>query len=175
LGDDLSTAENNAFADVLEANALYANSFGLSGLDARASKGLGVLTCIDSRMEPLAMLGLKPGDAKILRNAGARATDDALRSLVLATNLLGVSRVMVVAHTDCALANTSDNDLRERVRENVHANADLDALEIHAMPDPHAALVADVERIRNCPMLPPQVVVAGFEYDVDSGLLRSVT
>ena len=76
--------------------------FHTTGLEARAAQGLAVLTCIDSRIEPLAMLGLRPGDAKILRNAGARVTSDVLRSLVLASNLLGVERVMLIAHTDAA-------------------------------------------------------------------------
>ena len=76
------------FADVLTANQAYAGAFRLAELEARAAKGLGVLTCMDSRIDPLAMLGLEPGDAKILRNAGARVTEDALRTLVLASYLL---------------------------------------------------------------------------------------
>jgi len=88
-------SHERTFADVLAANETYANGFSLRGLQARAAKGLAVLTCIDSRIEPLAMLGLRPGDAKILRNAGARVTDDALRSLVLAVNLLAVTRICV--------------------------------------------------------------------------------
>ena len=85
------------FAAELEANHRYSDGFELGGLDARAARGLAVLTCMDSRIEPLAMLGLRPGDAKILRNAGARVTDDVLRTLVLAAYLLGVDRTMVVA------------------------------------------------------------------------------
>ena len=74
-----------------------------------------VITCIDSRIDPLAMLGLKAGDAKIIRNAGARVTSDALRSLVLAVNLLGVDRVCVVQHTNCAMADSSDEEIRARI------------------------------------------------------------
>ena len=94
-------SSEQTFADVLAANETYADDFPLPGLPAHAAKGLAVLTCIDSRIEPLAMLGLVPGDAKILRNAGARVTDDVLRTLVLASYLLGVDRAMVIAHTDC--------------------------------------------------------------------------
>src|SRR5581483_4281305 len=94
----------DAFADLLAANELYAESFGSPRLPARAAKGLAILTCMDSRIDPLAMLGLRPGDAKILRNAGARVTDDVLRTLVLASCLLGVHRAMVIAHTDCRMA-----------------------------------------------------------------------
>jgi len=88
------------FDDVLAANETYARDFQLAGLPARAASGLAVLTCI----EPLPMLGLRPGDAKILRNAGARITDDVLRTLVLASYLLGVERLMVIAHTSCRMA-----------------------------------------------------------------------
>ena len=96
--------ELRVFDDILAANRRYAESFALAGLDPRAARALGVLTCIDSRIEPLDMLGLAPGDAKILRNAGARVTDDVLRTLVLASYLLGVDRAMVVAHTKCRMA-----------------------------------------------------------------------
>ena len=102
---------DDAFADVLAANQDYAARFSLAGLEAGAARGLAVLTCMDSRIDPLAMLGLAPGDAKILRNAGARVTDDVLRTLVLASYLLGVDRVMVVAHTSCRMAGGSEQDV----------------------------------------------------------------
>lgn len=161
------------FADILEANRRYVSDFSLGSLRAPAALGLGVLTCIDSRIEPLAMLGLRPGDAKIVRNAGARVTDDALRSLVLATNLLNVRRIMVVVHTDCAMAKTTDEALREELAHRYPA-ARLDDFPFHAMPDPHAALLSDVERLRGCGLLPPGTEVAGFEYDVRSGALRQL-
>src|SRR3954453_12063957 len=103
------------FHDLLDANARYRAEFHDSGQPGVAAKGLAVLTCIDSRIDPLAMLGLKAGDAKIIRNAGARVTDDALRSLVLAVSLLGVTRVCVVQHTECALVGSTDDEMRARV------------------------------------------------------------
>src|SRR3989441_1737385 len=106
---------DETFADVLAANEAYARSFPHRGLQARAAQGLAVLTCIDSRIDPLAMLGLRPGDAKILRNAGARVTDDVLRTLVLASYLLGVDRVMVVAHTDCRMAGGTEDDVHRAI------------------------------------------------------------
>ena len=111
------------FADVMAANALFAQSYVDRKLAARAAKGLAVLTCMDSRIEPLAMLGIVPGDAKIMRNAGARVTEDALRSLVLATNLLGVDRICVVAHTDCAMSKTTDAELQARIGAATGADA----------------------------------------------------
>src|SRR5579875_155096 len=104
------------FADVLEGNQRYAASYELGGLAPVAAKGLAVLTCMDSRIDPLGMLGLAPGDAKILRNAGARVTDDVLRTLVLAVYLLGVTRIMVVAHTSCRMAGGSEADVHEAIR-----------------------------------------------------------
>lgn len=160
------------FSDILDANREYAAGFQLGELAAPAAKGLGVLTCIDSRIEPLAMLGLAPGDAKIVRNAGARLTDDALRSLVLATNLLDVRRVMVVAHTDCAMARPAERIRAELARR--HPGHDLADFDVQAAPDQHEVLRADVERLRACPLLPDGVVVAGFVYDVTTGLLRQV-
>ena len=91
------------FDDVLESNRRYAHTFDLAGIDPHAARGLGVLTCIDSRIEPLTMLGLRAGDAKIFRNAGARVTDDVIRSMIAAVHLLNVHRVAVVQHTNCAM------------------------------------------------------------------------
>jgi carbonic anhydrase len=104
-----------AFADVLAGNAAYVEQFRLADLEARAAKGLAVLTCMDSRIDPLGMLGLKPGDAKILRNAGARVTDDVLRTLVLASWLLGVDRIMVIAHTRCRMADGTEDDVHAAI------------------------------------------------------------
>src|SRR3970040_534056 len=103
--------------DLLEANRRSRAEFHDAGVAGVAARGLGVITCIDSRIDPLAMLGLQAGDAKIIRNAGARCTDDALRSLILAANLLGVHRVCVVQHTDCAMAGKSEAEMQARVRE----------------------------------------------------------
>ena len=96
----------SSFDDVLAANREYAPPSLDEGGPGQAAKGLAVLTCMDSRIEPLATLGLQRGDAKIMRNAGARVTDDVLRTLVLANALLNVERVLVMAHTDCAMAGT---------------------------------------------------------------------
>jgi carbonic anhydrase len=161
------------FHDILEANAEYARSFDLQGLQAPAARELGVLTCIDSRIEPLPMLGLRPGDAKIFRNAGARVTRDVLRTLSIASHLLAVRRIMVVAHTDCAMA-TTDDELRARMLA-VHPELEDAAFDLElraAGSDPHATLRSDLERLRSSGVLAPGTVVGGFEYDVHTGLLR---
>src|SRR6201991_2184182 len=107
----------DAFDDLYDANAKFAESFGRSELPGRAARGPGGGTCMDSRIAPLGLLGLRPGDAKILRNAGARVTDDVLRTLVLGTYLLGVDRAMVVAHPRCRMAAGPEDAVHAAVRE----------------------------------------------------------
>lgn len=160
------------FEDMVEANQAYASQFDLAGIPARAAKGLALVTCMDSRIEPLATLGLVPGDAKILRNAGARVTDDTLRSLALATLYLGVERIAVMQHTGCALAGKSDDELRSGFPEDQRAVADRWAF--MAMPDPDHELVRDVEAVRSCELIPSTVVVEGWRYQVETGAIVTV-
>lgn len=159
------------FSDVLEANSAYAASYSLAALEARAAKGLGVLTCMDSRIDPLRMLGLAPGDAKILRNAGARVTDDVLRTLVLASYLLGVDRVMVVAHTGCRMSGVSEDDVHAAVA--AAGGPDTRSISFLTAQDQEAALRADVQRIESWPYL-GSITVGGFLYDLTTGRLRHV-
>jgi carbonic anhydrase len=155
------------FDDVLAANEEYAKGFRHDGLESVAARGLAVLTCMDSRIEPLAMLGLRPGDAKILRNAGARVTDDVLRTLVLATYLLGVRRVMVITHTDCRMTGTEE-DVHAAVLE--EGGPDTRSLAFLMAEDPAAAVRDDVQRLRSWPYL-RQLEVGGFVYSVETGRL----
>ncbi len=157
---------DEVFSDVLAANEAYAHDFRLAGLQAHAARGLAVLTCIDSRIEPLAMLGLAPGDAKILRNAGARVTDDVLRTLVLASYLLGVSRAMVIAHTKCRMAAGGENEVHTAVGE--AGGPDTRSLAFLVTSDQEATLRGDVQRLQSWPYL-TRLRVAGFLYDVDTG------
>jgi carbonic anhydrase len=163
---DASVPSDQTFADVLSANKSYADEFGLAGLQARAARGLAVLTCIDSRIEPLAMLGLAPGDAKILRNAGARVTDDVLRTLVLASYLLGVDRAMVIAHTKCRMATGSEDDVHTAVGE--AGGPDTRSLAFLVTSDQESTVRADVQRVQSWPYL-TRLRVGGFLYDVDTG------
>lgn len=160
------------FDDLLQANKRYAAKFHDSGVAGKAAKQLAVLTCIDSRIDPLAMLGLIPGDAKIIRNAGARVTDDALRSLVLASNLLDAKRICVVQHTDCAMAKSSEAEIAAKVA--AASGADTAGMHFCAMDDQTAALREDVAKVRACPLIPAGTEVAGFLYDVHSGELTPV-
>lgn len=160
------------FDDLLDANRRYRTEFHDSGVAGTAAKGLAVLTCIDSRIDPLALLGLRAGDAKIIRNAGARVTDDALRSLVLAANLLGVTRVCVVQHTDCAMVGTTNEELRARVGD--LRGVDATEWEFLATMDQLTTLRADLALIASCPLLPADLQVGGFVFDVHTGELVPV-
>ena len=162
----------NGFEDLLAANETYAARFTATGLPGKAARGLAVVTCMDSRIEPLQMLGLSTGDAKILRNAGARVTDDVLRTLVLAVHLLGVDRVMVVAHTQCRMATVTDDEVHAAIREG--AGIDTRSLEFRTMDDQEATLAADVQRIRSSPYLPAGLPVVGCRYDVATGRVEVV-
>lgn len=158
----------DSFADVLAANADYGKQFSDPGRPGKAARGLAVITCMDSRISPLEMLGLEPGDAKILRNAGARVTDDVLRTLVLAVHLLDVNRVMVVAHTDCRMTKVTDAQVHE---EMLSRGYDTRSLEFRTISDQRAELALDVQRIRSSPYLPKDVAVIGCVYDVKTGLI----
>ena len=163
--------DDQTFADVLAANEGYADEFRLAGLASRAARGLAVLTCMDSRIEPLKMLGIAPGDAKILRNAGARVTDDVLRTLVLADHLLGVDRVMVVAHTNCRMASGTEDDVHAAIRAT--GGPDTRSISFLTTSDQESALREDVQRVRSWPYL-DNLAVGGFLYDLGTGRLRRV-
>jgi len=165
-------ASTNPFADLLAANQEFARTFALSGFDGVARAGVALVTCMDSRIDPLGMLGLKPGDAKIFRNPGGRVTDAALEALVLGTHLLNVNRIMVVPHTRCAMASSTEAELHERVTASAGQDSTWQAF--HVVADQRAALRGDVQRVRTHPLIPENVAIGGFLYDVDSGLLDQI-
>jgi carbonic anhydrase len=117
------------------------------------------------------MLGLRPGDAKIVRNAGARVTDDVLRTLVLASYLLGVDRAMIIAHTDCRMAAGSEDDVHRAVRD--AGGPDTRSLSFLVASDQEGTVRADVQRVRSWPYL-ARLEVGGFMYDVDTGRIAQI-
>jgi carbonic anhydrase len=157
------------FDDVLSANEEYAKRFQNEGLGGRAARGLALVTCMDSRIDPLAMLGMHAGDMKIIRNAGARVTDDVLRTLVLAVHLLGVERILVVPHTNCKMASGDDGMVHEALSE--ATGLDTRWMDIGTTPDQIGALQHGLTRIRTMPYIPSSVTVAGAIYDVFTGRL----
>jgi len=158
------------FDDLLAANREFADHFTLSGFDGVAHAGIALVTCMDSRIDPLRMLGLEPGDAKIFRNPGGRVTEAALEALVLGVHLLGVERILVIPHTRCAMASATQDELRARVGESAGQDASWQTFGV--VEDQEAALQDDVRMVRSHPLIPDTVAVGGFLYDVDTGLLH---
>ena len=167
-----SSSQPAEFDDIFAANQAFANSFEHSHLTGTATRGLAIVTCMDSRISPLAVVGMQAGDAKILRNAGARVTDDVLRTLVLATYLLGVKRVLVMPHTDCRMANNNEAEIHAMIDK--QHGVDTRSIEFRTVDDQQSALFSDVTRIRTFPLLPKDLVVVGAIYDVATGLLNAV-
>jgi carbonic anhydrase len=155
------------FDDLLAANASYAASFDEGHFDGVAHAGVAIVTCMDSRIDPLRMLGLGHGDAKIFRNPGGRVTHEALEALVLGVHLLGVDRILVIPHTRCAMASSSEEELHARV--STSAGMDASWQPFHVVHDQLAALAEDVHKVRSHPLIPDSVRVGGFMYDVDTG------
>lgn len=159
----------NDFSDLISANKSFAEDFDLGGFDGVARAGVAIVTCMDSRIDPLRMLGLTHGDAKIFRNPGGRVTDQALEALVLGVHLLNVQRILVVPHTRCAMASSSLEQVREKVAAS--AGQDVSWQTFNMVPDQRAALADDVHKVVAHPLIPDTVKVGGFIYDVDTGLL----
>lgn len=164
-----NSADHEKFADLIKANEQYAQGFKYSDLSGSAAKGLAVVTCMDSRINPLSVVGMRSGDAKILRNAGARVTEDVLRTLVLATYLLNVDRILVMPHTDCRMAQSDESTLHDEIEKQY--GIDTRSLEFRVTKDQEAALATDLTRIRAYPLIRQGVSVVGAIYDVKSGVI----
>jgi carbonic anhydrase len=149
---------------LLEANEGYAEARANLG-GARPSRQLAVVTCMDARIDVFAALGLHLGESHVIRNAGGRITDDVLRSLALSSHVLGVDTVVVMQHTQCGLVGVTDEDLRRRT------GADLGFFPID---DHAAALREDITLLAETSFLGPIKVIAGFIYDVDTGVIDDV-
>jgi len=162
----------SAFDDLLTANEKYADTFDLGGFDGIAHAGVALITCMDSRLDPLAMVGLSPGDAKILRNPGGRVTDQVLVALVLGAAALNVDRVMIIEHTRCAMAASDYEGLIDKISRANGSNAAW--LSFGVINDQEQTLKGDALRVRAHPLIPDSVAVGGFLYDVDTGRLRLV-
>lgn len=161
-----------SFDDLLERNADYADSFTDANFDGVARAGIGIVTCMDSRIEPLAMLGLKLGDAKILRSPGGRVTTSVLNGCVLGVQLLKVDRIMIIPHTRCAMATGTDADVRRRIMETNGVNASW--MSFGASPDQMTHVHEDVEMVRSHPLIAGRAEIGGFMYDVDTGRLAQI-
>jgi carbonic anhydrase len=163
---------HDSFSAEIAANDEYIKTFKYSELTGTAQQGLAIVTCMDSRINPLSVVGMKSGDAKILRNAGARVTDDVLRTLVLATYLLGVQRILIMPHTNCRMAQVDDVEIHREI--DTKYGVDTSEIEFKTVPDQRQALIEDVQKVRSYRLLNKDVVVGGAIYDVATGKITPI-
>ena len=178
-------------SEVLEANARYASEFGEKGkLALPPARRFAVLTCMDARLDPAKFAGLAEGDAHVIRNAGGRASDDAIRSLVISYKLLGTKEFFIIHHTDCGMLFFTDEAIRDLLASSLET-AELgpegfrdvgqgpgsragDFINWLTIKDERQAVLDDVERVRTHPLIPKEIPVYGYIYDVRSGKLIEV-
>jgi carbonic anhydrase len=162
----------SAVDEVLARNRDYAAAFTQGDAPRAPTLPLVVLTCIDARAQPARFLGLGVGEAHVVRNAGGRATDDALRSIIVSTHLLGTRECMVIHHTDCGMGTFTNEEVRARLKADTGASAE----HIDFMPftDLESSVRDDVGAIRANPLMPTDLEVSGWIYDVRSGRLNEV-
>jgi carbonic anhydrase len=159
--------------ELLEANREFAAGFDRGDLEIPPAKPVVILTCIDARIDPAKALGLEIGDAHVIRNAGGRASDDAIRSLLISSWLLGTREVLVIHHTDCGMAKFTDDVLAGKIKE--ETGQDASGIEFLTFEDLDESVRDDVERLRRWrATLPEGVSVSGHVYDVRSGAIREV-
>lgn len=159
--------------DLLAANEVFARSFDLGNLNVRPRRHAAVLACMDSRILFEHCLGLRPGDAHMIRNAGGIATDDAIRSLIVSHHLLDTQEFIIINHTDCGLLKVKEHDLRAKLTEKMGVVASEPA-HFHAFDDLEGNVREQVRRVRSHPWIPKQIPVRGFIYDVKTGKLKEV-
>jgi carbonic anhydrase len=155
---------------LLAENERYVEAFDRSALTAAPLSGLAVIACMDARLDVEEALGLRTGDAHIIRNAGGLATDDAIRSLVVSQQLLGTDEVVIIGHTQCGLLGLDDEALRARLERTMGDGANL---EFGGFEDLDASVLGQVERVRTHPWVKP-VPVHGLVFEVETGRLREV-
>jgi carbonic anhydrase len=157
--------------ELLDANRRFAESSPEGRLDARPSRRLAIVTCMDARLDLGAALGLGDGEAHVLRNAGGVITDDVIRSLALSQRKLGTREVMLIHHDDCGMEKISDDGFRAELQQATGASP---AFAIESFDDVEADVRESILRVRRCELLPHRDQVRGFVYDVDTHRLREV-
>jgi carbonic anhydrase len=158
--------------DLLRNAAAYAETFEPSGLSAAPARRIAVVACMDARLDLFALLGLRPGDAHIIRNAGGVVTDDTIRSLAISQRMLGTEEVLLIQHTDCGLLRVTDEEFTRTLRE--HAGV-TPTWAVGAFDDLDASVRDSIARITTSPFVPRRDAVRGFVFDVATGALREVT
>ncbi len=181
----------SVYDEVVEANERYVASFGSKGdLALPPARHFAILTCMDARLDPAKYAGLSEGDAHVIRNAGGRASDDAIRSLVISYKLLGTSEWFVIHHSNCGMEFFTDEVIRDLLQSSLETaelgadgfrdvgtgpgSTEANYVDWLTIPDNEQSVVDDVVRIRNHPLVPGRIPIYGFIYDVSTGRLVEV-
>lgn len=159
--------------ELLAANEIFARSFNLGGLSVRPRRHAAVLACMDSRILFEHCLGLRPGDAHMIRNAGGIATEDAIRSLLVSHHLLDTQEFIIINHTDCGLLKIKEHEMRQRLTEKMGTTAS-EPTNFYGFDDLELNVRQQVQKVKSHPWIPKNIPVRGFVYDVKTGKLAEV-
>ena len=185
--------QNNTLTSITENNKNYSEIFDKGDLASKPSKSIAILTCMDTRINPLTLCGLNIGEAHIIRNAGGRVTDDAIRSLIISYKLLGTKDWFIIQHTDCGLSKIDDKEIADLLqidleastfengnwKSNKNSNSEPGSNYGHRMKwytflNLKESILEDLEKIKNHPLIPKNINIRGFIYDVKTGKLESI-
>ena len=159
--------------ELLATNERYAAAFTKGDLPRPPARRVAILTCMDCRLDPAKFLGLREGDAHVIRNAGGRASEDAIRSLIVSYKIGGTREFVVIHNADCGMLTFTNKQLRERLRSDL--GVDASGIDFLPFSDLEQSVREDVEQIRSSPLIAPGTNVTGFIYDVKTGKLREVS
>jgi carbonic anhydrase len=157
---------------LLANNETYASSFGHADLTAPPAMKLAIVACMDARLDPAGLFGLRPGDAHVIRNAGGVVTDDVVRSLSISQHHLGTEEIVLLHHTDCGMMTFTDEEFAQGRERDAGRRPDWPA---RTFTDLEADMEDSIDRIRSSPFIPRKESVRGFVYEVDSGRVREVS
>ena len=158
--------------ELLENNAEFARNFSKGDLPMPPGKGLAVVACMDARLNVYALLGLAEGQAHVIRNAGGVVTEDVIRSLAISQHLLGTKEIILVHHTDCGMLTFTNDQIRDMLKTDT--GADASSIDFLPFDDVEQSVRDDVATVRNSPLIPNDIPVTGFVYDVRTGRLTEV-
>ena len=185
--------QNGALTSITENNKNYTEIFDKGDLASKPSKSIAILTCMDTRINPLKLCGLNIGDAHIIRNAGGRVTDDAIRSLIISYKLLGTTDWFIIQHTDCGLSKINDKEIADLLeidletstlengnwKSNKNSKSEAGSnyghkIKWYTFLNLKESILEDLEKIKNHPLIPKNINIYGFIYDVKTGRLEPV-
>jgi carbonic anhydrase len=163
----------SAIDDAIRANESYSREFDMANLSMPPGRRLAIVACMDARLTIESMLGLKTGDAHIIRNAGGIVTEDVVRSLIISEQLLGTQEVMIINHTDCGMLTFKDDALRTRLL-NTTGKLVVAPARFYAFDDVEQNVREQVHKLRSHPWIPQQITIRGFVYNVRTGRVKEV-